>query len=98
MEHTIHYQVFNDFLNSMDLDYFDMSDVRFIIEEICTDFKPITNNHILSAILIKNNGISGSGFWDLGDIKRRIGTESKENFHKNELRQLKLSLSSYNCD
>jgi len=95
---TVHYQEFNNFLNGMDLDYFNMNDIRFLIEEICHDFKSITQGHILSAVLVTNDGTSSSGFWNLGDVKRRLGTLNKEGFHKNELDQLEINLVNYDCE
>jgi hypothetical protein len=94
---TVHYRDFNGFLNGMELDYFDMTDIRFLIEEICRDFKSITQGHILSAVLVTNDGISSSGFWNLVDVKRRLETQCKEDFHKNELDQLKITLANYDC-
>ena len=82
----------------MELDYFAMSDIRFLIEEICNDFKNITQGHVLSAVLVTKDKIPSSGFWNLGDIKRRLGTQNKEDFHKNELDQLKINLMNYECE
>jgi len=93
----IHYIEFNNFLNTMELDYFKMTDMRFLIEEICRDFQNITKGHILSAMLVTKKQIPSDGFWDLVDIKRRIGTQSQKNFHNNELIQLQVNLKNYNC-
>ena len=95
---TIHYNKFNKFLETLGLDYHNDADIKKLVEEISEDFKSITKGAILSAILITKDGKPSDGFWMLSDVKSRIGTQSKEDFHQKELMLLQNNLSNISCD
>ena len=93
---TKHYNEFNSFLNTFGLDYFSDNDVRYLVEEISSDLKSITDA-VITAILVTNKGIPSDGFWTLSDIKHRCKGFTKEDFHRNELTRLSTSLKDYDC-
>ncbi|ADG93699.1 hypothetical protein Arnit_2045 [Arcobacter nitrofigilis DSM 7299] len=93
---TKHYQEFNSFLNTFGLDYFSDNDTRYLVEEISSDFRPITNA-VITAILVTNKGIPSDGFWTLADIQNRCNGLDQNDFHKNELEKLSSSLKDYDC-
>ena len=94
---TIHYQVFNSFLNDeFQLDYFENNDIKYLVEEISTDLKRITNA-VITAVLITNEGIPSDGFWTLADIKSRSKGLEKKVFHNQELEILYNELKDFDC-
>jgi D-mannonate dehydratase len=78
------------------LDYFSDNDTRYLVEEISTDFKPITDA-VITAILVTNKGIPSDGFWTLADIQNRSNGLNQYDFHKDELEKLSNSLKDYDC-
>ena len=94
---TIHYQDFNQFLNQFNLDYFLNNDIKYLIEEISTDFKRITNGAVLTAVLITKEGIPSDGFWTLADIANRSKGLDQKTFHQAELIRLSKSLKNFDC-
>jgi len=94
---TIHYQEFNDFLNKkFDIDYFKDNDIRYLIEEISTDFKIITNA-IITAVLVTKDKIPSDGFWTLAGIEHRSKGLQQKSFHKQELEILYNDLQEFDC-
>lgn len=93
---TKHYNEFNSFLNTLGLDYFSDSDIRYLVEEISTDFKHITNAAI-TAILVTTEGIPSDGFWTLADIQNRCTGLEQKDFHEDELVTLSNYLKDYDC-
>lgn len=94
---TIHYRDLNAFLNTLGLDYFENSDIRYLIEEISSDFQTVSPDAVLTAVLVKNTGLPGDGFWTLADVIKRNKETDQKAFHDEELRRLHANLQHFDC-